>query len=267
MSLLVAWQLKDKRVLIVGGGEIASQRMDSILVTDASIAVIAPEHRLNSRARQLIACHHARITHHDRLFLGPSELHNIDMVLTALDDPERSREIVLMCRDARIPVNAADIPDLCDFYFGAQIRDGPLQIMISTNGNGPRLASRIKERLQRALSGGEGEAITKVGRLRTLLKQKAPGIGGDQGRRRMKWMTRLCNEWELEDFAQLDDAMMKSLLEDGWEKDRILSLQDVGGTCSTRRYHQNFHSTIPLAVGFFVGVFTTALITFFRHRK
>jgi len=83
----------------------------------------------------------------------------------------------------------------------------------------------------------------------------------------MKWMTRLCNEWELEDFAQLDDAMMKSLLEDGWEKDRIPSLQDVGGTCSTRRYHQNFHSTIPLAVGFFVGVFTTALITFFRHRK
>ncbi|KAF8637323.1 hypothetical protein AX17_002825 [Amanita inopinata Kibby_2008] len=271
-SLLIAWQLKNKIVLIVGGGEIASQRIDSILNTDAHIILVAPLDGLGSRTKQLIASHPNRIRHHDRLFSGSEELESVDMVLTALDDPERSREIVNMCRAAGIPVNAADIPDLCDFYFGAQIRDGPLQIMISTNGNGPRIASLIKGRLLKGLTGVEGNAIQRVGELRALLKERAPGIGGEIGRRRMKWMTDLCNTWQLEDFALLDRDLMQKLLDQGWEQNSIPSLEaiDIRSARVDKRRRDwllvTKQTLLPSLIGILAGALCTACFMAGRRR-
>ncbi|KAF8921169.1 siroheme synthase [Mucidula mucida] len=241
-SLLVAWQLKGKQVLIVGGGQVASSRIEHILAADANIVLLAPHKGVNSRTKQYIDLYPNRITHYDRRFTGPAELHKMDMVLTALDDPVRSREIVEMCRQQKIPVNAADIPDLCDFYFGAQIRDGPLHILISTNGS--------------------GEAIRRVGELRARLKDRAPGVGGPVSRKRMKWMTQLCNEWHLEDLTQLDDAMVTKLLDEGWEKDRVPSIQQVGGQSKHRPNALNsVQSSIwPAMAGFVAGGLATVLL-------
>ena len=138
-SLILAWQLKDKHVLIVGGGEVASGRIESVLVADAKITLISPRNGLHPLTKQFIDATD-RITYHDRTFAGPHDLYGIDMVLTAIDDVDTSRAICALCRTARIPINVADIPPSCDFYFGSQIRRLPLQIMISTNGQGKRTA-------------------------------------------------------------------------------------------------------------------------------
>lgn len=223
-SLLVAWQLKDKNVLIVGGGEVGAQRINSILTTDAHITLIAPTEGLSARAKSLLKDYPAstnRLTHISRTFAGPSDLDEADMVLTALNDNDLSQTIVEMCRERRIPVNAADIPELCDFYFGAQIRDGPLQIMISTNGNGPKMAALIKDRLKSALTGKEGRTLVKVGQLRAKLKERAPGVGGALGKKRMRWMSKICEEWSLDALAALDEETMEKLLNEGWEKNRV----------------------------------------------
>jgi precorrin-2 dehydrogenase/sirohydrochlorin ferrochelatase len=265
-SLLIAWQLKDKNVLIVGGGEVAAQRLESILTADANITLLSPEKGLNPRTSRIITLRKDRITYHDRLFQGLEELDNVDMVLTAIDDNELSHKIVMMCRERRIPVNAADIPNLCDFYFGAQIRDGPLQIMISTNGNGPRMAALIKDRLQKGLSGSEGEAIVKVGQLRNKLRERAPGVGGPLGQERMKWITKLCNQWEMEDFTSLDEAMIDSLLDEGWEKGRrVPTVQEVGGRPKERKVIG--FQFLPLAAAFLVGVVTTGLLRVYQQRR
>jgi precorrin-2 dehydrogenase/sirohydrochlorin ferrochelatase len=266
-SLLIAWQLKDKNVLIVGGGEVAAQRLQSILTADAnSITLLSPVKGLHPLTTRIITLRNDRITYHDRLFQGPEELDNMDMVLTAIDDNELSHKIVMICRERRIPVNAADIPNLCDFYFGAQIRDGPLQIMISTNGNGPRMAALIKTKLQKGLSGCEGGAIVKVGQLRNKLRERAPGIGGPLGQERMKWMTKLCNQWEMEDFTSLDEAMMDSLLDEGWEKNRrVPTVQEVGGRPKERKAIG--FQFLPLAAAFLVGAITTGLLRVYQQRR
>jgi len=265
-SLLIAWQLKDKNVLIIGGGEVAAQRLESILTADANITLLSPEKSLHPLTRRIIALRQDRITYNDRLFQGSEELDNMDMVLTAIDDNELSHRIVMICRERRIPVNAADIPTLCDFYFGAQIRDGPLQIMISTNGNGPRMAALIKARLERSLSGFEGKAIVKVGQLRDKLKERAPGVGGPLGRERMKWMTKLCNQWEMEDFTSLNEVMMDSLLDEGWEKNRrVPTVQEVGGRPKQRKPIK--FQFWPLAAAFLVGGITTGLLLGCRQRR
>ncbi len=271
-SLLIAWQLKDKNVLIVGGGEVASQRIESILTADSYITVISPETGLHPRTKHFIALSADRISYFNRPFRGAEDLDGKDMVLTALDDNALSQRIVEMCRERRIPVNAADIPNLCDFYFGAQIRDGPLQIMISTNGNGPRMASLIKTRLQKGLSGREGEAITKVGQLRSKLKERAPGVGGSLGRERMKWMSTLCNTWEMEDFMHLDNTMMDKLLDEGWNEDkRVPTPRELGLPSRFYNLSALLQTTsmpiFPTGLAFVAGVLTTISFISYRGRS
>ncbi|EJD05713.1 siroheme synthase [Fomitiporia mediterranea MF3/22] len=215
-ALLLAWQLKDKRVLIVGGGDVASGRIRSVLDADAYITLIAPRTGLHPLTKFYIE-NSDRITYRDRAFSGPADLEGVDMVLSAIDDVDWSKRICDLCRERRIPVNVADIPPSCDFYFGAQIRKGPLQILISTNGNGPKLAGIIKSRIEDSLPENVDKAIGNVGVLRAKLKDRAPGVGGEVSKRRMQWMSSLCTEWKLDELAELDEATMEKLLTEGWE--------------------------------------------------
>ena len=144
------------------------------------------------------------------------------------------------------------------------MRDGPLQIAFSTNGNGPRMGALVRNRVQNALSGHEGDAITKVGILRNKLKERAVGVGGAVGKERMQWMTGVCNAWKMEDLARLDGAAMEKLLDEGWEKGRYVpAAKDLG-----IRQKKNLACLGPavpqLVTAFVLGVITatTVLLTF-----
>lgn len=117
----------------------------------------------------------------------PSDLDDpsITMVLTAIDEPDVSTTIWKLCKEKRIAANIADVPPECDFYFGSVHRDGPLQIMVSTNGNGPKMANLVRKRIEATLPPNIGDAIAKVGALRKRLRQIAPG--NEEGPKRMKW--------------------------------------------------------------------------------
>jgi len=266
-SLLVAWQLKDKRVLVVGGGQVASGRIESVLIADASITLISPKAGLHPITSQLIRQHPDRIVFHDRLF-SPDDLVDVDVVLTALDDVESSREICTLARELRIPINVADIPPSCDFYFGSQIRQGPLQIMVSTNGQSPKLANIIKKQIEISLASYTGQAIEKVGELRSKLRERAPGVGGELGKRRMRWMVGVCTSWDIQELAMLDEVMMVRLLDDGWAKDRVPSAAEVGGSsrASSRRITLAGH-VIPATIGFIAGGLCCSVVYLIRSHR
>ncbi|KAF8337506.1 putative NAD(P)-binding-domain-containing protein, partial [Cantharellus anzutake] len=228
-SLLLAWQLRGERVLIVGGGEVASTRLAKVLEADANVTLVAPSESLHPEIRYRIFSDpftSKKITYHDRNFNGGGgggDLEGVDMVLTAIDDVEISRSIYEHAHARKIPTNVADIPPSCDFYFGAQLRSGPLQVMVSTNGKGPKIASMVRDSIQGHVvtisgSGGIGEIVEKVGMLRERLRERAPGVGGEVSKKRMKWMVDLCNTWTLEELGLLDDRIMDTLLDEGWEK-------------------------------------------------
>ena len=221
-SLLIAWQLRDKHALVLGGGQVAASRIQHLLVAGAKITLVSPAKGLNEETKSLIDNNFNNIVFHDRAFLS-TDLDNMDMVLTAIDDVQLSRHIGASCRDRRVPVNVADDPSYCDFYFGSQIRQGPLQIMVSTNGKSPKLANIIKKRVEESIPKGAGKAIEKVGVLREKLKERAPGVGGDVSKRRMKWIVDLCTSWELDDLAGLDDGQIQWLLDEGWERNVVPS--------------------------------------------
>ena len=161
----------------------AAGRIVNILNADAKVTVVSPKEGLNSEVAYRISQH--QVDHIDRKF-EPSDLDNdVDMVLTAIDDPEASTQIWKLCKQRKIAANIADVPSECDFYFGSVHRDGPLQIMVSTNGNGPKLASMVRKQIAASLPDNIGSAVQKVGLLRKKLRKVAQAP--EEGPKRMQW--------------------------------------------------------------------------------
>jgi len=150
-----------------------------------------------------------QVAHVDRKFI-PSDLDGADMVLVAVDDPAASTEIWKLCKARRIPANIADVPPECDFYFGSVHRDGPLQIMVSTNGKGPRLASTIRKLIAKCLPKNSGRAVEAMGHLRVKLREIAPEPA--EGPKRMRWITRVSDKYSFEEMCELNEEDTENLL-------------------------------------------------------
>ncbi|KAG8947619.1 Bifunctional dehydrogenase and ferrochelatase [Tulasnella sp. 424] len=281
-SLIIAWQLRDKRVLLVGGGHVASGRLSHLLDADALVTLISPKTGLHPLViHRIFEDDYAktRITYLDRPFAGEQDLDGMDMVLTAIDDVELSRSICHMARARKIPVNVADVPPECDFYFGSMIRKGPLQVMVSTGGKGPKLANIIRRKMEDALPDNVGDAIERVGELRAELRKRAPGVGGRLGQKRMDWMTKVCETWSLDELGQLDEAAIEFLLDHGWsQKARVPSFEEVWKGLSrpstTKLPRFEFHPPEPLlsrylSPDFCVGVALGLLVSLslYMHRS
>ncbi|CZT07518.1 probable siroheme synthase [Rhynchosporium agropyri] len=201
-SLILAWQIRNKRVLVVAAGRILN-----VLNADAKVTVVCPREGLNAEVAYRIE--QGQVEYFDRKF-EPSDLDNVDMVLTAVDDPEASSQIWKLCKERKIAANIADVPPECDFYFGSVHRDGPLQIMVSTNGKGPRFANIVRRSIAEQLPANTGEAITKIGKLRQMLRKVAPGI--EEGPKRMAWMIKVSDAYSLEDLCAMNEEDMQTLL-------------------------------------------------------
>lgn len=203
--------------------QVAAGRILNLLNADAKVTVVSPSSGLNPEVRHRIE--KKQVEYVDRVF-EPSDLDDpdINMVMTAVDDPEASSQIYKLCKEKRIAANIADVPPECDFYFGSVHRDGPLQIMVSTNGNGPRLAAAVRKQIAKTLPVNIGDAIKKVGELRRALRKVAPNP--EQGAMRMKWMSRVCDDWSLEDFCDMKPDDMEALVK-YFESDRVPSFDQI----------------------------------------
>ncbi|KAK3949873.1 siroheme synthase [Pseudoneurospora amorphoporcata] len=215
-SLMIAWQIKGKRVLLVGGGEVAATRLVHLLSADALVTIIAPS-PLHPEVSFRLQQFPNSLTWIDRPFMPTDLLDHPDtysLVLTAIDDPVASSAIYNLAHQLKIPANIADVPSECDFYFGSVHRDGPLQIMVSTNGKGPRLASAIRKLVAKALPRNAGRAIEQMGELRKELRTVAPEQR--EGKRRMEWIKQVSDAYGWEDMGEMTGEDMKNLV--AWYK-------------------------------------------------
>ncbi|RSH83349.1 Bifunctional dehydrogenase and ferrochelatase [Apiotrichum porosum] len=240
-SLLLAWRLEGKRVLLIGGGVVAASRLGFLLESGAHVTLVSPAPLEPSIAHR-VATEPEHLTWHERGYGNPDAatpeemaadkelpVGDFDMVLTAVDDVQLSQAVCTAARTARTPVNVADVPPECDFYFGAQVRRGPLQVMVSTSGAGPKVAVIVRDTVANAIPADVEDAIAGVGALRTELRQRAPGVGGALSKRRMRWMIDTCDAWRLDQMgAMKDPEVRRQLLDDGWEQHKVLRPGDVG---------------------------------------
>lgn len=205
-SMMVAWRLDGRRVLVIGGGAVAAGRVRAAREADARVRVVAP--RLSPELRHRWSA--GEIDWRPDVF-HDTDLDDVDMVLACLDDVDESARIAALARGRRIPVNCADIPPLCDFWFASAHRDGPLQLALSTNGQGPAIGARLLRELAGALPAGIGDALVRFGTLRQAIRQAAPAP--EDSARRMTWLARIGRGWSWDALAALDEPTIAGLLD------------------------------------------------------
>jgi siroheme synthase-like protein len=162
MNLLpIFLKLASRQCLLVGAGEVALQKIPSLLAAEARIRVVAP--RVSAEIAAVSS--EGRIEVVEREYTD-SDLDGIFLVIAATDDTEVNAAIYRGAVERNILCNSVDDPPHCDFYFGSVVSRGDLQIAISTAGESPALAQRLRREIDAQLPGHLGPWLHNLGELR-----------------------------------------------------------------------------------------------------
>ncbi|KAJ7508435.1 uroporphyrin-III C-methyltransferase [Mycena galericulata] len=262
-SLVLSFRLRNRRTLILGSGFLAASRAFSALEADSEVTVIAKggilsaceELQWRAQQHQLVVLDWDALPRSstseedaslDCYLATTNEISFVCITDTMLGDPRRrsrasAERIYRVCRARNIPVNTTDMSDLCDFSFTSTHRfEDPasgartaLQIGVTTNGQGCRLASRVKRDIVSSLPKEVGTAVDKVGAMRGLAKPGADESSEESGVatpnrpvpsrspieteaegaiRRMKWVAQVSEYWPLSRLAAMTEEEMYEVL-------------------------------------------------------
>ncbi|MGB9382502.1 precorrin-2 dehydrogenase/sirohydrochlorin ferrochelatase family protein [Candidatus Binatus sp.] len=132
-----------RECVVVGGGEVAARKVESLLEAGAHVTVVSP--RLSPPLESLVASR--SVTHLARDYQR-GDIRGCVLVYAATDDPKLHRDLAAEARALGIPVNVVDVPELCTFIAPAVLHRGALQIAISTGGASPAFAARLRRDLE-----------------------------------------------------------------------------------------------------------------------
>ncbi len=136
-------KLENRPCLVVGAGPIAESKISGLIEANATIKVVAPE--ATPQIRNWAA--EDKIAWHQRRF-EPSDLQGMFLVIASTSSKDLHEQIFGEARRGSVLCNIVDVPHLCDFYYPAVVRRGALQIAISTAGESPALAQRLRKELE-----------------------------------------------------------------------------------------------------------------------
>ncbi|HUB02434.1 MAG TPA: bifunctional precorrin-2 dehydrogenase/sirohydrochlorin ferrochelatase [Terriglobales bacterium] len=161
-------KLEDRRVLVVGAGSMAEPKIADLLDTGARIKVIAFE------ANESIAkwARAGLIELEERGFVA-DDLAGIDLVVVATFLPALNQLVFSHAQRQGVLCNVVDVPEQCDFFYPAIVKRGDLQIAISTAGQSPSLAQRLRQQLERQFGLTYAKWVAELGETRReILKSK-----------------------------------------------------------------------------------------------
>jgi precorrin-2 dehydrogenase / sirohydrochlorin ferrochelatase len=165
--------IKDKKCVVVGGGEVAARKAERLLDCGAKVFVISPK-----LSPALAALKEKDVISHIAAEYTGDLIHGAALVIGATDDEKTNAQIFLDACSKDIPVNIVDDPQKCDFILPSLMQRGDLTIAIGTGGKSPALARYLREELE-AKYGEEYKIFLNIlGYLRIKMEKNA-GVGKD----------------------------------------------------------------------------------------
>jgi siroheme synthase-like protein len=160
--------LRDFPCLVAGGGAVAARKIQTLLEFGARVTALDP--RPLEALESLSRVGDSRLVLVRRPYAGPEDLEGVKLVIAATNDRAVNRRVSRDAQARGIPVNAADDPEACTFFFPAIVRRGDLVAGISTSGLCPRFCARLRERLEKQWPPGWAEALKTLGAERRRLR-------------------------------------------------------------------------------------------------
>ena len=178
--------MNDLKVLVVGGGYIATEKLEKLVDFTKEITVIAM--RVEDEAKVIIETHDLRL--HQRAY-AVGDITGFDIVIVATDTVELHKEIYKESRGSRILVNSVDNTEYCDFIFPSYVKKNDLTIAFSTGGASPAFAKQIRQHFEKIIPDSVGSFLAKMKGLRSTMPK---------GKERMQYFDSLVEEYFKNNF-------------------------------------------------------------------
>ena len=170
--------LKQRRCLLVGGGEVATRKGRMLVKAGAVLRIVAPE--VSQELRDLVAQHQGEI--HVREYQS-NDLDNCVLAIAATDNELLNEKISQDAQARHLPVNVVDTPALCTYITPAIIDRSPLVIAVSSGGEAPVLARLIRAKLETLIPASYG----KLAKIASTWRERIKNRFTDGDTRRKFW--------------------------------------------------------------------------------
>jgi precorrin-2 dehydrogenase/sirohydrochlorin ferrochelatase len=205
----VSLDLRDKPVLLVGGGEVAFRKARGLAKSGCRLTVVA----LAFSAAFEAWLEQQSIQVEQRAYRD-GEAAQYFLVISATDDGGVNRRVFEDARQAGRLINVVDQPDLCNLYIPSRIERGDLQLAISTGGKCPAFARWLRRELEEVVPDRYGLLVERVAVIRTRMKET---VSSQDARKRI--LERLLHSEGVRRFLAGDDRLL-ARMERGWERAR-----------------------------------------------
>jgi len=160
-------KIEQLNTLIVGGGEVAMEKLTFLLKSSprATVTVVSPH--FNPEVKTL-AAGYPGVRLIERTFIT-DDLIGKNLALICTNNKQLNFLIKAEASSRNVLANVADTPSLCDYYLGSIVTKGNLKIAISTNGKSPTFARRFREFLEETLPNEIPELLENLRSFRDTL--------------------------------------------------------------------------------------------------
>lgn len=170
----VLLHIQGKKCLVVGGGNVALRKVQTLLEHSANVEIVSPN--LCPELKQLAEKRAVRAIHRD---YQPEDLKNAFIVIAATDDAKTNENVAAEARRLRILVNVVDDPNNSDFIVPSYFIRGDIIIAVSTSGRSPALARKIRSELEKGFQAEYAKLALLADEVRSELKQKGIIVSSD----------------------------------------------------------------------------------------
>jgi precorrin-2 dehydrogenase / sirohydrochlorin ferrochelatase len=177
--------LENKKCVVVGGGRVATRKVETLLQFAARIVVISPEVTEQLEGYREKGC----LVHVQRNYTE-ADIEGAFLIVAATSDRTVNEKIVDAAIKRNIFVNVADNPKKCTFIFPSVIKRDELVIGVSTSGSYPVLSKRIRKKIDEMLRSNFPGSITEL--LRNCRERALLHINDEEKRKEL--MNRVLDE-------------------------------------------------------------------------
>ncbi|MCI0338695.1 MAG: bifunctional precorrin-2 dehydrogenase/sirohydrochlorin ferrochelatase [Acidobacteria bacterium] len=161
--------LKDRAVLVVGGGAIAEGKTQQLVDAGARVRVVSP-----TITSQLAVLAERGVIEHRPDRYKVEDLMDVFLVISATDDQAVNEQVARNAEERGLLYNVVDQPALCNFITPALVTRGELQISVSTGGGSPSLSQRVKREVAALIGEEYGELLKLAAEMRAEVRQRIP---------------------------------------------------------------------------------------------
>lgn len=160
--------IKNRNVLVVGGGGVGSRKVKTLLSCGARVTVVSRE--VSAQLQALAASGEIRL---EQRSYQSDDLDDMFLVIGATNDEKLNRQISRDAEQLNTLCNIADRPEVCNFILPSIVHRDDLVITISTSGKSPALAKKLRKDLEKQFGEEYGKLLRLMGTIRKKLLRQA----------------------------------------------------------------------------------------------